>query len=73
MELCSSTKRGVLLYEITNDLLEFAGMKSNVGGHKELKSPIVKRDKNDLEKLKKLITSTIHPFSNQLRKIIFSI
>ena len=40
-------------------------MKSNEGGNKEVKE---QRDKEDLEKLKKLVTSTINPFQQRRPK-----
>ena len=54
--------------EIANALLEYADMKSNEGGNKEVKEQRKKRDKEDLEKLKILITSTINPFQQRKQK-----
>ena len=51
--------------EISNALLKYADMKSNEGGNKEVKE---QRDKEDLEKLKKLVTSTINPFQQRRPK-----
>ena len=50
--------------EIANAFLKYADMKSNERGNKEVK----KRDKEDLEKLKKLITSTINLFQQRRHK-----
>ena len=54
--------------EISNALLKYADMKSNEGGNKEVKEQRKKKDKDDLEKLKKLITSTINPFQQRRHK-----
>ena len=54
--------------EIANALLEYAAIKSNEGGNKEVKEQRKKKDKDDLEKLKKLITSTINPFQQRRHK-----
>ena len=54
--------------EIANTLLEYADMRRNEGGNKEVTEQRKKRDKEDLEKLKKLITSTINPFQQRRHK-----
>ena len=54
--------------EIANALLEYADMKSNEGGNKEIKEQRKKRNKEDLEKIKMLITSTINPFQQRRHK-----
>ena len=59
--------------EIANALLEYADMKSNEGGNKEIKEQRKKRNKEDLEKIKMLITSTINLFNKEDTKTIFSI
>ena len=51
--------------EIANTLLEYADMRRNEGGNKEVTE---QRKKRDLEKLKKLITSTINPFQQRRHK-----
>ena len=51
--------------EIANTILEYTDMKSNEGGNKEVIEQRRKRDKEDLEKLKKLITSTINIFQKR--------
>ena len=48
--------------ETKNVLLQAANMKIDETGYKELKSPRVNRGKNDSEKQKKLMTSTINSF-----------
>ena len=48
--------------EIADALLEYTDMKSNEGGNNKVKEQRKKRDKEDSEKLKKLITSAINPF-----------
>ena len=54
--------------EIANALLEYADIKSNEGGNEEVKEQRKKRDKEDLEKLIILITSTINPFQQRKQK-----
>ena len=54
--------------EIANALLEYANMESSEGGNKEVKKQRKKIDVEDLEKLKKFITSTINPFQQRRRK-----
>ena len=54
--------------QIANALLEYADMKSNEGGNKEAKERMKKRGNEDLEILKKLITSTINPFHERIHK-----
>ena len=43
-------------------------MKRNEGGNKEAKEQKRERDKNDLAKLKKLVTSTANPFQQRKHK-----
>ena len=54
--------------EIANALLEYADIKSNERGNREVQEQRKKRDKEDLQKLKMLITSTINPFQQRRHK-----
>ena len=60
--------------EIANALLEHVNMKSNEGDNKEVKEQRKKGDKEDLEKLKKLIPSRINSFlQRKLKDYLFNL
>ena len=60
--------------EIANALLEHVNMKSNEGDNKEVKEQRKKGDKEDLEKLKKLIPSMINSFlQRKLKDYLFNL
>lgn len=54
--------------EKANTFFNYVDMKGNEGGNKEAKEQKRERDKNDLAKLKKLVTSTANPFQQRKHK-----
>ena len=48
--------------EVVNNILEIADLDKPMDGTKELRAPRIVKDKEDIQKIKKLIKDTLHPF-----------
>ena len=48
--------------EIVNNVLEIADLDKTIDETKELKAPRIAKDKEDVQKVKKLIKDTLNPF-----------
>ena len=48
--------------EIANNVLEIAHLDKSIDGTKELRTPRIVKDKEDVQKVKKLIKDTLNPF-----------
>ena len=48
--------------EIVNNVLEIADLDKPIDGTKELRAPRIAKDKEDVQKVKKMIKDTLNPF-----------